>query len=141
MTQRAYRKPPWVARTIGGRMAARFNPPIQRLSVQGRSTGRWQTVSVAVLEHEGQRYLVGAFGDTDWSRNLRATRHGRLEKRGHTEDVTAIEVPVTERAGLLDAYLQNFSKMPTVARTFRALPDPAQHPIFRIISATTPQPR
>ena len=138
MTQRAYRKPPWAARTIGARMAARFNPPVVRLSVPGRVTGRWHTVSVAVLEHQTQRYLIAAFGDTDWSRNLRASGHGRLEKRGHIEDFTATEIPVDERPPLIDAYLRHFAKMPTVARTFRALPDPAQHPTFCITTAERP---
>src|SRR6266498_2800434 len=86
---RTYRKPPWMARTIGARMAARFNPAVSRLSVPGRATGRWHTVSVAVLEHEGQRYLVAAAGDTDWSLNLRAAGHGRLQHKGHVEEFTA----------------------------------------------------
>ncbi len=138
MTERTYRKPPWMARTIGARMAARFNPLVSRLSVQGRATGRWHTVSVAVLEHDGQRYLVAPAGDTDWSLNLRASGHGRLEHRGHVEDFTAIEVPVDQRPPLIDAYLGRFRKMPTVARTFRALPDPAHHPTF-VITTARPQ--
>lgn len=138
MTGRTYRKPPWAARTIGARLAARFNPSVSRLSVPGRATGRWHTVSVAVLEHDGQRYLLAAAGDTDWSLNLRASGHARLENKGHVEDLTATEVPVEERPALIDAYLHRYSKMPTVARTFRALPDPAHHPAFLITSARSP---
>jgi len=136
MTGRTYRKPPWMARTIGARMAARFNPAVSRLSVPGRATGRWHTVSVAVLEHEGQRYLLAAGGDTDWSLNLRAAGHGRLQHKGHVEDFTAAEVPIDQRPPLIGAYLGRFAKMPTVARTFRALPDPAQHPTFHLTSAS-----
>jgi len=33
---------------------------------------------------------------------------------------------------LIGAYLQQFGTLPTVASTFRALPDPADHPTFRI---------
>ncbi|MCW2839583.1 MAG: hypothetical protein JWR55_1066, partial [Aeromicrobium sp.] len=36
MTERVYRRPAWGARTIGARMAARFNPLVWRLSVRGR---------------------------------------------------------------------------------------------------------
>ena len=135
MTQRTYHKPPWAARTIGARMAARFNPLVSRLSVPGRVTGRWHTVSVAVLEHDGKRYLLAPAGDTDRSLNLRASGRGRLEHRGQVEEFTATEVPVEERPPLIDAYLARFRKMPIVARTFRALPDPAHHPTFLITSA------
>jgi deazaflavin-dependent oxidoreductase (nitroreductase family) len=138
VTRRIYRKPPWAARTIGARMAARFNPLVSRLSVPGRVTGRWHTVSVAVLEHDGKRYLLAPAGDTDWSLNLRASGSGRLEHRGHVEEFTATEVPVEERPPLIDTYLDRFHKMPTVARTFRALPDPAHHPTFLI---TSPRPQ
>ena len=138
MTARVYRKPPWAARTIGARMAARFNPRVSRLSVQGRASGRWRTVSVAVLEHDGERYLLAPAGDTDWSLNLRAAGHGRLERKGDVEDFTAVEVSIAQRPPLIKAYLQRFGKMPTVARTFGALPDPADHPTFRI---TSPAPK
>jgi len=135
VTQRIYHKPPWAARTIGARMAARFNPLVSRLSVPGRVTGRWHTVSVTVLEHDGKRYLLAPAGDTDWSLNLRASGRGRLAHRGQVEDFTATEVPVEERPPLIDAYLDRFRKMPTVARTFRALPDAAHHPTFLITAA------
>jgi len=135
MTERVYRRPAWGARTIGARMAARFNPLVSRLSVRGRVTGRWHTVSVAVLEHDGRRYLLAPAGDTDWSLNLRASGHARLEKKGEIEDFTATEVPVDQRPPLIDAYLSRYGKMPTVARTFRALPEPVHHPTFLITSA------
>jgi deazaflavin-dependent oxidoreductase (nitroreductase family) len=138
MTERAYRKPPWMARTIGARLAARFNSAVSRLSVRGRTTGRWRTVSVAVLEYDGQRYLLAPAGDTDWSRNLRASGHGHIESRGRIEDITTIEVPVEQRPPLIEAYLRRYGKMPSVARTFRALPDPAHHPTF-LITSTRPR--
>jgi len=132
MPERVYRRPPWAARTIGARLAARFNRSVSRLSIRGRVTGRWRTVSVAVLDQDGHRYLLAAHGDTDWSRNLRTAGRGRLETNGRVEEFTATEVPVGELPPLIDAYLRRYGRMPTVARTFRALPDPAQHPTFRI---------
>jgi deazaflavin-dependent oxidoreductase (nitroreductase family) len=138
MTERTYLKTPWMVRTVGARMAARFNPAVSRLSVPGRVTGRWHTVSVGVLEQGGQRYLVAASGDTDWSLNLRACWRGRLEKKGHVEEFTATDVPADERQPLIKAYLDRYGKMPTVAKTFRALPEPAQHPTFLIAPAPPP---
>lgn len=130
---RGYVRPPWAARAIGGRMARMFRPSIVcLLSVRGRRTGRWRSTSIAVLGHDGQRYLVAAYGDTEWSRNLRAAGCGRLIRRGPVEEFTAVEVPVEQRAPLIEAYLREFGRLPTVSSTFRALPDPADHPVFRI---------
>ncbi len=39
------------------------------------------------------------------------------------------------RALLLAAYGERYGKMPTVGPVLRALPDPADHPIFRITDA------
>ncbi len=133
MTTNAYIRPPWAARAIGGRMARLFRPSVVcLLSVRGRTTGQWHSSPVVVLEHDGQRYLVAAYGDTEWSRNLRAAGTGRLTRRRRVEEFTVAEVPVEQRQPLIEAYLRQFGKLPTVARTFRALPDPAHHPTFRI---------
>jgi deazaflavin-dependent oxidoreductase (nitroreductase family) len=133
MTSRAYRRPSWAARVIGGRMARLFRPSIVGLlSVRGRTTDEWRSVPIAVLEHDGHRYLMAAYGDTEWSRNLRVAGSGRLTQRGRVEDFTAVEVPAAQRPPLIDAYLQKFGTLPTVGSTLRALPDPADHPTFRI---------
>ena len=135
MTARAYLRPPWPARVIGGRMARLFRPSIVcLLSVRGRTTGQWRSTPVAVLDHDGQRYLLAAYGNTEWSRNLCAAGAGRLTRRGRVEEFHAAEVPVEQRPPLIEAYRRQFGKLPTVARTLRALPDPADHPTFRITS-------
>lgn len=116
MTDRVYRRPPWGTRVIGARMAARFNPVVSRLSVPGRTTGRWRTVSVAALDIDGQHYLLAPAGDTDWSMNLLASGHGRPEKKSHVEEFTAIAVPVDQRPPLIDVYPAHH---PTFLLTFR----------------------
>lgn len=139
MSDRPYLKPPWMQRHVGNRLAPFFRRSlISKLSVRGRRSGRWQTVPVAVLEHAGERYLVSYRGESDWARNLRASRAGRLSKQGRVEEIAVVEVPVPERAPLLDAYRARFGKLPTVAGVLDALPDPADHPIFRITPAGTP---
>lgn len=135
MTERIYRKTPWMARTIGARMAARFNPAVSRLSVRGRVTGTWHTVSVGVLKHDGQRYLLAPSGDTDWSLNLRASWRGRLEKKGHVEEFTATDVPVDQRPSLIahqslpGQLRQNAHRFTDVPSTSgpRAAPDVPHH--------------
>ena len=128
-----YLKPPWMQRHVGNRLAPLFQPSLlSKLSVPGRSSGRWHTTPVAVLEHEGERYLVSYRGQSDWTRNLRASLRGRLRRKGQVEEITVTEVPVEERPVLLEVYGQRYGKMPTVGRVLRQLPDPADHPIFRI---------
>jgi hypothetical protein len=75
---------------------------------------------------------MAAYGNTEWSRNVRAVGIGRLSGRGRIEEFTTTEVPAEQLPPLIGAYLQQFGTLPTVASTFRALPDPADHPTFRI---------
>ena len=136
MTSKPYLRPPWGARVIGARMARLFRPSIvTRLSVPGRASGEWRSVSVAVLDHGGRRYLMSAYGDSEWSRNLRVAGHGRLTSRGRTERFRAVEVPVEQRPQLMTVYVERFGRMPTVGKSFASLPDPADHPTFLITSA------
>jgi deazaflavin-dependent oxidoreductase (nitroreductase family) len=135
MTEGRYLRPPWGARVIGNRMARIFARGIlSTLAVRGRKTGRWRTVPVAVLVHGGDRYLIAPRGQTDWSRNLRAAGGGRLTRGGHTEEFDVVEVPAGERRPLIAAYLEEFGRFPTVEATFRELPEPADHPTFRIVN-------
>ncbi len=124
-------------RHVGNRLAPLFRRAlISKLSVRGRRSGRWHTVPVAVLAHEGERYLVSYRGESDWARNLRASRHARLTRRGRVEEIAVVEDPIAERAALLELYSARYGKMPTVAAVLRALPDPADHPIFRITDSS-----
>jgi deazaflavin-dependent oxidoreductase (nitroreductase family) len=134
MTDTPYLRPPWGARVIGNRMARLFaRSVLSMLAVPGRRTGRLQRTPVAVLDHDGERYLVAPRGHTDWSRNLAAAGSGRLTRKGRTEEFDAVEVPVADRPPLIAAYREKFGKFPTVAETFDQLPDPADHPTFRIV--------
>ena len=46
-------------------------------------------------------------------------------------------MPAAERSPLIEVYLERFGKYPSVESTFRDLPDPADHPTFRIVNATS----
>jgi deazaflavin-dependent oxidoreductase (nitroreductase family) len=141
MSATGYVKPPWAARVVGARLARLFKPKIvQVLSVPGRRSGEWRTVSVAVLTHNGHEYLLSAYGQTDWSRNLRASGRARLSRRGGTEEIAVEEVPADDLPPLIDDYLRQFGKLPNVAKTFAALPHPTDHSAFRITSARAIEP-
>ena len=131
-----YLRPPWGQRHIANRLVPLLRPSlVSRLTVPGRRTGRPRTVPVAVLEHGGERYLVSYRGESDWVRNLRASGRGTLRSRGRSEEFTAVEVPVEERPPLLAVYRERYGRMPTVTPVLDALPDAADHPIFRIATA------
>jgi deazaflavin-dependent oxidoreductase (nitroreductase family) len=133
---RRYLKPPFMQRHVGNRLAPLFRPSlIAKLSVRGRRTGRWRTVPIVVLEHNDAQYLVSYRGVSDWALNLAATRTARLKTKSQETEIEVEEVPVDERPPLLSAYEKAYGRMPTVAAVLRALPDPADHPIFRITSS------
>jgi deazaflavin-dependent oxidoreductase (nitroreductase family) len=133
MTARVYLKPPWMQRHVANRLVPLFQRSmISRLTVKGRRSGRERTVPVAVLKHEGERYLVSYRGLSDWALNLRATPEARLTSGGRTETITVEEVPEADRPPLLAEYRDAYGSMPTVTGVLDALPDPADHPVFRI---------
>jgi len=102
------------------------------LAVRGRRSGEWRTVPVNVLELDGQRYLVAPRGDTQWSRNLRSAGRGELRTRSGTETFAAIEVPDADKPPIIDAYVARWGGQ--VKSQFKDLPDPTEHPVFRIAS-------
>lgn len=100
------------------------------LTVRGRRTGRPIRTPVPTLEFEGARYLVAGGGETHWVRNLRAAGHGELGTRGRHETFRAVEVVGDEHDRVVAAYR---TQMGWRAREFfTALPDPADHPVFRV---------
>jgi deazaflavin-dependent oxidoreductase (nitroreductase family) len=137
----AYLPPPWGQRHIANRLVPIFRKDIvSRLSVRGRKSGRWHTVPVAVLAHDGERYLVSYRGFSDWALNLAAAKRARLQTKEGLEEIAVDEVPVGERGVLLEVYGREFARMPTVSAVLEALPDPADHPIFRITSSADTSP-
>ena len=123
----AYLKPPVFTRKV-------FNPLAMRLRLGGstalavrrRTSGTMQQVPVIPIEHDGGRYVVSARGESDWVRNLRAA--GRAELAGRS--FTATEVAVGERAAIIEAYRAKAGR--TVEPYWRRLPDPGDHPTFRL---------
>lgn len=127
----AYLKPPVVTRKL-------FNPLAMRLGIGGsvtlsvtrRTSGATQQIPVIPVEHDGARYVVSTRGESQWVKNARSS--GRLELRqgGRAETFAAVELPVGERQPVLDAYRAKAGKM--VDTYFKQLPDPADHPTFRL---------
>ena len=78
------------------------------LEVRGRTTGEPRRNPVNLLTLDGTRYLVAPRGHTQWVRNLRARREGRLLLGRRAEDFTAVELTDDEKPPILRAYLKRW---------------------------------
>jgi hypothetical protein len=123
----AYLKPSWFNRTIFNKIATtlRFGP-FETLIVTKRVSKQPQKIPVTPIETDGVKYLVSAYGDTEWVKNVRANPDVKLGG----VDYRATETAVDARKRILDAYQAKVGKY--VENLFRDLPDPADHPVFSL---------
>ena len=118
------------------------------LEVRGRRSGKLRRTALVWAEHGGNRYLVSLAGESVWVRNVRAANHEATIRRLHAQRVRLEEVPVTQRAPILKAYLSKraYSKSPEYeAREFFGVSAEAtleeldgiaeRYPVFRIVEA------
>jgi deazaflavin-dependent oxidoreductase (nitroreductase family) len=80
----------------------------RELLVVGRASGEVRTTVVNLLEVDGVRYLVAPRGTTQWVRNLRAARSGRLRVGRRIEDFVADELAEAAKAPVLRAYVERW---------------------------------
>jgi hypothetical protein len=101
------------------------------LFVRGRTSGKRLAVPMdPPFEWRGTRYFVSPLGDTHWARNLRAAGEGELRIHRHRERFRVVELHGPERDAIVTAYANTIT---CGCRTYlRQLPDPADHPVFRI---------
>ncbi|MDG4795977.1 hypothetical protein [Micromonospora sp. WMMD1082] len=125
-----YQRPGWFIVHV-------INPLVRRLGaastlqVARRVSGTPQHVPVNILDLNGERYLLSVHGRTEWVRNLRAAGHCTIERRGRSDRYRAVEISGTDRETVLAAYRDRWGKG-QVGRLLDALPDPADHPTFRL---------
>jgi deazaflavin-dependent oxidoreductase (nitroreductase family) len=106
------------------------------LSVPGRKSGIARSTPVSIVMVEGARYIVAAFSEADWVKNVRAGGAGSLHRGRRVESVGLVELPVVERDPILRAFLK---QVPGGVRFFET-PDPdavvasaSHYPVFRVI--------
>jgi len=124
--------------------------PNTLLTVPGRKSGEPRTVPVAVTEVDGRRWVIGAYGDVHWVRNLRAAGGGVIVLDGRETNVKARELDRNEAEGfyrdIIGPYLDRQAKIlqvvVRVAFHFLApdiLADPAlaarTRPVFELTEA------
>jgi len=62
------------------------------LTIRGRSSGQPRTAPIAITEIDGRRYVIGAYGDVHWTRNLRTAGEADVTLHGRQEHVRATEL-------------------------------------------------
>ncbi len=101
------------------------------LTVLDKATGHSIHLPVATIELDGAHYLVSPEGETDWVRDLRTTHEGVL-RRGRTgEPFVAEEIRGGAHDRVVGAYRDQMGGR--TSEPFDVLPDPADHPVFRIV--------
>lgn len=148
-----YRKPGWLRRKVNRVVAwvagVGLTPAnTVRLEVMGHKSGRVRAFAVTTATWRGERYIVSLAGESDWVRNLRAARGDAVIGHRHRNRVRTEEIPVSERAAVLSAYLEKraLSKSPSSAARdyFGVKPHPQledlariaeRYPVFKILPA------
>jgi deazaflavin-dependent oxidoreductase (nitroreductase family) len=72
--------------------------PNALLTVTGRKSGQPRTTGVALVEANGRRWVIGTFGDVNWTRNLRAAGEAVLTRGRMRQRVRSVELTPPEAA-------------------------------------------
>jgi hypothetical protein len=85
-----------------------LTPPfVVSLETIGSLSGRRRAIPMVVATYEGHEYLVAMLGErSPWVHNVRAADGQAWLRRGRLRAVHLVEVPVSERAPIIRAYLQ-----------------------------------
>jgi deazaflavin-dependent oxidoreductase (nitroreductase family) len=118
--------------------------PAVLLSVRGRTSGKIYTIPVELVEKSGTSFLVAAFGEVNWVRNLRSAGQAQLTRRRRTEAIEVVELETREAAPILKQFLRESQRVSFIKPYFHVTPhsslaefeqEALHHPVFRIVSA------
>jgi deazaflavin-dependent oxidoreductase (nitroreductase family) len=107
-TPRDVKPPPsWMVRMNTAMLRSGLKIGSQHLlSVRGRKTGELRSTPVSITMVDGACYIVAAFADAAWVKNVRAAGSGSLSRGWTSEEVRLIELPVDERGPVLRGFLR-----------------------------------
>jgi deazaflavin-dependent oxidoreductase (nitroreductase family) len=114
------------------------------LSVRGRKSGKISTTPVALVEQDGTRFLVAAFGEVSWVRNLRTAGSAQLTRGRRTEVISVVELEAREAAPILKQFLTSYHMVPLLPPYFDVTSqsplanferEATRHPVFRLVRA------
>jgi deazaflavin-dependent oxidoreductase (nitroreductase family) len=118
---------PWWVRAPGPLFEAALRlglpaGPNRLVTVRGRKTGTPRTLPIAVAVIDGHRYVIGAYGDVQWVRNLRATGEASVREKGRDVPYRSHELNRAEAEDffgrIIPAYIGRF---PWFGRAFARL--------------------
>lgn len=110
------------------------------LSVRGRRTGRVYTTPVDVMELEGRRWLVAAYGPSSWVRNARAAGEVTLRRGRRSRTYGVIEPDPAEAVPVLRRYLTEVRVVRPYFDASAESPDGAllaelpRHPVLALVA-------
>jgi deazaflavin-dependent oxidoreductase (nitroreductase family) len=152
----SYRRLPWImphlidplTRFAVGRLGLDHDG-VRVLEIKGRTSGVWRATPVRVLDLDGQQYLVAPQGETQWVRNLRVQRGGRLRLGGRVTEFQAEELADQDKVRVLRGYFRRWWSQTTRLTTLTAPDAPDAevmraaplHPVFRLMSTKVQQTR
>ncbi len=124
--------------------------PNMLLTVRGRTSGLPRSAPVAIAEFEGRRWIIAAYGDVQWVRNLRTAGEGEIRHGGRSEQVRTTELDADAALAFYRDTLPAFiASLPWFGRRFvellftvagpEVLNDPVEaaagHPVFELFAA------
>jgi deazaflavin-dependent oxidoreductase (nitroreductase family) len=130
--------------------------PNVQLTIRGRSSGELRTTPIAVVEIDNRHFVMGAYGDVQWTKNLRAAGEAEIRHGGTTERVVARELSREEAEGWFantlapyvrrqSAFFRGFAKifLGSVAPDILGDPETAaeRRPVFELTPAAEMTPR
>lgn len=116
--------------------------PLKLLSVRGRKSGKEYTTSVALVVKGNERWIVAAFGEVGWVRNIRAVSQAELKQGQNSETIHVTEISHKEAAPILKTFLRRFGIVPFIPPYFNTTKDSSladfereakNHPVFKIV--------
>lgn len=112
------------------------------LTVRGRKTGLPRSTPVDVITVGQDRWLVGAFGPTNWTRNARAAGEVTLRRGRRSQRYTVSEPDPKDAVPVLREYLTKIKVARPYFDATADSPDDAiaaeipTHPVFRLTAQT-----
>lgn len=109
------------------------------LTVRGRTSGRQRSTPVDVMESDGRRWLVAAYGVTNWVHNTRAAGQVSISRGGRSEELRAVELGPEESVPVLRQYLREVPVTRAYFDVTQASTDDefaaeaSHHPVFRLL--------
>jgi deazaflavin-dependent oxidoreductase (nitroreductase family) len=142
-----YRKSTWRrAVNVLVRSLARLGltgPRTFLLTVPGRSSGRLWSTPVSLVELDGERWLVAAYGDRNWVKNARAAGWVELQRGRGRERLTVEELGPEEAVPVLQEYYRRgrvtrpFFDVTLDSPPEDWLAEAPRHPVFRLAAAAS----